>query len=64
MLFGCTAPTFLHDFLKKIGSWEWRRWELDQDIDTILLVLDHSTNRFNLSDDTPKSVVKLLFLVV
>ena len=41
-----------------------RGGQLHQDIDAVFLILDHTTNRFDLTDDTSKSVVELLFLVV
>ncbi len=59
------APNVLfQDDLADFIECSHRGRQLHQDIDAVFLILDHTTNRFDLSDDTPKSVVEFLFLVV
>ena len=58
------SDVLLQDDLADFVECTRRGGQLHQDIDAVFLILDHATNRFDLSDDTSKSVVELLFLVV
>lgn len=58
------SDVLLQDDLADFVECTRRGGQLHQDIDAVFLILDHTTNRFDLSDDTSKSVVELFFLVV
>ena len=47
----------LADFVECSG----RGRQLHQNIDAVFLILDHTTNRVDLSDDTSKSILELFF---